>query len=570
MKAYEAFADALIAEGTEVVFGVLGGDNDAWVHYLDGKGIRYIPARHEQGAVGMADGYARATGRPGIATVTLGPGLTNAITPMTAARLSGSPLITIIGQARDGDGKSDRFGNMIIDQEALLRGSIGTVMRLSGPERMGPEVQACFRHVRLGRGPAAFVARWDLLDRRDVPPDWRYRISTDALPQRQVVMPDPTRIEAIASMISASKRPVILAGRGAILSNAHDALVELADRVGAVLTTSLQGRGWFDGEAFSVGASGGFAWSDTRAILERADLVIGFGASFNHYTLDHGRLYQNARLVHIDSDSQHVADIAPFVNESVVGDANQTARELLATISERTPRWRTAELAAEIEAIDKWRGIEFEDRPDSIDPRLVSKVCDELLPRNKIVAIDIGHFMASVAIHMTVSHPFDLVIPWRLGAMGCALPQAIGTAVARPDRLTVLFIGDGGIMTTATELDTAVRAQVPLLVVVVDDDGYGAERYGCKVTGKSPHLINFKNPDYATVARGFGMNAERISDPETLRQTLKRIGYEGIDRPTLLDVKVHQDVYTEEIFKAMTSFRGRDLVPAVAPIAVPA
>ena len=561
MKAYEAFADALIAEGTEVVFGVLGGDNDAWVHYLDSKGVRYIAARHEQGAVGMADGYARATGRPGVATVTLGPGLTNAITPMTAARLSGSPLITIIGQARDGDGESDRFGNMIIDQEPLLRGSIGTVMRLSGPERMAAEIQACFRHVRLGRGPTAFIARWDLLDRHDVPSDWHYTLAADALPQRQVVMPDPARVQAIAALVAKSERPVILAGRGAIESDARDVLVELADRIGAVLTTSLQGRGWFDGEPFSVGASGGFAWSDTRTILERADLVIGFGASFNHYTLDHGRLYQDAKLVQIDSNSQRIADIAPIVDESVVGDAAATARALLAAIPARAKRWRSAELAAQIEAIDKWRGIDFQDRPGSIDPRLVSKVCDDLLPRDKIVVIDIGHFMASAAIHMTVSHPLDLVLPWRLGAMGCALPQAIGTAVARPDRLTVLFIGDGGIMTTATELDTAVRAQVPLLVIVIDDDGYGAERYGCKVTGKSPHLINFTNPDYAAVARGFGMSAERISDPERLREALKRITQEGIDRPTLLDVKVHQDVYTEEIFKAMTSFRGRDSAP---------
>lgn len=525
-------ADALAAEGVEVVFGVVGAVIDRlMLDWVTRHGQRYVAARHEQGAVHMADGYARATGRVGVAAVAQGPGLTNAATALTAARLSRTPLVVIVADKPAGSW----LGNMDIDQPPIILATAGALQPVSTAATAAEEIQRAFRHARLGRGPIVLHLAYDVAE-RELPATWQYQPSDRFLAERQAPRPDPARVEAVAHVIEASERPVILAGRGAVRAGARDALVALADRIGAVLATTLFARNWFDGHPFNVGLAGGFAPEDARSILNEADLVLAFGAALTHYTLDAGRLFPNATLVQIDRDPEAVGAVTR-VDHAVIGDARATAIALAEAIRPRSRRgWRSEDLALRIAAIDPWREGTFSGAPGYVDRRLVVKIADEVLPPNRVLVVDIGHFMGLPAAHFQVPHPDDLVFPWRLGAIGTALPEAIGAAVGRPDRLTVLFIGDGGLMMTVAELETAARQRIPLLVICEDDGGYGAERVLFHARGEPTILSDFANPDFAAIATAMGCRAFNVTSAEDYRRVLAGLG--TIDRPTFVNVKI--------------------------------
>jgi acetolactate synthase I/II/III large subunit len=556
MKGYEAIADALVAEGVEVVFGVLGGENDNLVHRLVEVGVRYVPVRHEQGAVGMADGYSRATGRPGVATVTLGGALTNAATPMTAARLSGSQVLVLVGDKRPGDGPEDRFGNQMIDQHPVLRATIGDFIELANERRITRDVQACFRKLRRGGGPIALNIPWPVLDASELPDDWKYTPAESVLPPEVKLSPDPAALATAVEWLTASERPLFIGGRGAAASDAAAAISALAEKCGALLATTLAAKGLFNGDPFSVGVSGGFATQDGRRILEQADLVVGFGAGLDSYTLDRGRLYGQARVIRVDNDKSRLDQAADGKALALLGDAKIATEALSAAVNGGRARWRSDDTRRQISEISAWRDVEFTTKSDCMDPRLVTKVANELLPADRQLVVDIGGFMAVPAMHMDIGTAGDFVMPWRLGAMGQGLPVAVGAALGRPDQLTVLFIGDGGIMTTLSELDTAARCSVPLLVIVIDDGGYGAERYACVISGRPSDLVDFDNPDYAGVASAMGLDSHRATNTEELAEALRTAL--PIRRPTLIQAIVDRDVYSPELFRTQANFRGRE------------
>lgn len=559
MRGFEAMADALVAEGTEVIFGVLGGENDNLVHALVERGVRYIPVRHEQGAVGMADGYSRATGRPGVATVTLGGGVANAVTPMIAARLSGSQVLVLVGDKRPGDGPDDRFGNQMIEHHPLLAASIGSFVELAAAKNIGRDVQSVFRRLRRGGGPIAMNIPWPVLDASELPDDWRYVTSTEAMPAPVPVPPDPAGVRAVAELLAAAERPLLIGGKGATAAGAAPAIAALAERAGAILATTLAAKGLFDGDPFDVGVCGGFSVDDAREILAQADLVVGFGAGLNSYTLDRGRLFEAARVVRIDASADALAE-AGTADGSVAlcGDARLAAEAIAAALPERggAGGWRTPETRERIAAIDGWRGVEFTSVPGRIDPRLVTKLADELLPERRQLLVDIGQFMAPPSIHLRMAQPGDFLITWRLGAIGQSLPAAVGAALGRPDLLTVLFVGDGGVMTTLSELETAARCGVPLLAIVIDDGGYGAERYACVISDRPSHLVDFENPDFAGIAAAMGLRSFRATTEEELAAALR--ASLPLERPTLIQAVVDRDVYSTELFRTQANFRGKD------------
>jgi len=525
------------------------------VHHLVELGVRYIPVRHEQGAVGMADGYSRATGRPGVATITLGGALTNAATPMTAARLSRSRVLVLVGDKRPGDGPEDRFGNQMIDQHPVLGATIGEFIELANEQHIDRDIQECFRKLRRG-GPIALNIPWPVLDASELPADWRYTPAASVLPPVAQLRPDPVALATAVEWLAASDRPLFIGGRGAAASGAAPVICELAERCGALLATTLAAKGLFNGEPFNIGVSGGFSTADGRAILEQADLVVGFGAALDSYTLDRGRLYGETRVIRIDNDEQRLDQSADGFALAVLGDAKLAAEAMAAAIKGRDRPWRNDDLSRQISEIDPWRGVEFTSKSDCLDPRLVTKTANEVLPPGRQLVVDIGGFMAVPAMHIDISNSGDFIMPWRLGAMGQGLPVAVGAALGRPDQLTVLFIGDGGIMTTLAELETAARCDIPLLVVVIDDGGYGAERYACVISDRPTHLVDFDNPDYSGIASAMGLESYRVSSLDELRDAFTAAL--PLTRPTLIQAIVDRDVYSTELFRAQANFRGRE------------
>ena len=519
MKGFEALASALVAEGVDTVFGEISGGVDRLSSVLNAKhGIRYVKVRHEEVAVGMADGYHRATGKIGVAIVGAGPGLFNGCAPMMAANMAKSKVLVVAGGHNP---DSDRHGPMLTDQPPLFEATIGAYQNMRSMATLSEDVALAFRHLKMGRGPIAlqfpfYVANGNVDD------DWSYNPQGLSDVESVLTQPKPGDIDDLAALIDNAQRPVILAGRGAWLADAKAALVELSDRIGALLTTSLLARDWFTGNPYNLGVSGGLSTSEAAEILEQTDLLIAFGATLNDSTLRRGALYPNATFAQIDINPAAFNDINP-IEKAVLGDAKATAQALLMRM-DRTinrPEWRSQTMAQRIASIDRFKGCDLAERPGLANPRRVVEACDRLLPKNRLMLTDIGLFMGVPAAYLTVPTPGDIVFPWHLGRVGCGLPVALGAAVGRPDRVVTAFLGDGGMMAAMHALDTVKAVDGPLAIIVMDDGGFGAERRIFEQNNDDTATANYVTPDLAAVAQAYDLAGYKVTSGAEMENVLR-------------------------------------------------
>lgn len=520
MKVSAALADALVAEGTEVVFGLMGDANmELVVDLVHRHGVRYIAVRHEQTAVLAADAYSRATGRPGVATVTMGPGLSHVGTALTVARHARSAVVLVAGDTPVGD----RLHVQNFDQAPFALATAGAFQPVRMPSTLAEDVGLAFCHVRLGRGPVVLSVP---LDHQDADLTG-FRYAPAAVPAPQVRPPDPERLAAVGKQVALADRPVVLAGRGAI--GAGEALTALADRLGAPVGTSLGGKGLFGDHPRRLGVIGGFSTDRTRRLMGEADCVLAFGAGLNQFTLDRGRLLGQAAIVQVVLD----ADAAVPAAETVLADARLTAEALLDLVPQRDGFWCGDRLPPE----EPYAGIDLVDDADGVDPRAVLLACNRSLPRERNAVIGIGHFGGWFGQHLAVSEPGSLFTPWEFGSIGVGLGIGIGVAVARPARPTVVFEGDGSLMQVLGDLDTAARCDLPLLIVVLDDGAYGAEIHKLARKGLPIDLALFDSPDFAALATTLGLEARTVRTHADLDGA-----FTAPTRPTLVHVKVSRAV----------------------------
>ena len=523
MKAFEALGEALVAEGVEVVFGLIGGGIDEIPAYLVAKTkCRYVKVRHEEVAIGMADGYSRATGKIGVAIVDGGPGLANACAPLIAARMSRSRVLVIVSGSPTAN-RHDFYGynrekNMSYDQPPVLDATVGAWLQYRGPANLAQDVALAFRHIRAGRGPMALSVH-DMGEA--MPAGWRYDAQALAQVDHAFIPPRAEDIQAVAAMLKESRRPLFLVGRGAYLADAREAIIALAERAGALLTTSLLAKNWLDGDPFCVGLSGGFSTQEAAAIIQTADLVVAFGVSLNNFTQGHGRLYDKAKFVHVDIDPGQI-DEYRTVEKAVIADAKATAQTLLIALDKlERPDWRGPEMAARIKAIDRWKGLDMSERPGAANSRRVIDAIDRLGPKDRMLLVDIGLFMGVPSPNITVPSPGDIVLPWQLGRMGVGMPVAAGAALGRPDRLMMAFVGDGGFMAAIHALDTIRTEKIPILLVVIDDGGFGAERHIFEMRGETTTVADYDTPDIVALARTMGMKAFKVTSSQQAEQVLR-------------------------------------------------
>ncbi len=515
MKGYEGLAAALVAEGIEIVFGLIGGNVDELTRILaDQRKVKFVPVRHEEVAVGMADGYSRATGKIGVAIVCSGPGLANSCAPMLAARMSKSKLLVIVGA----NSIRSRHDNMDYDQQSLLEATIGELQPCRAPTTLSEDVALAFRHIRLGRGPVALHFSQAT---SELPPNWEYNGKNLSRTTPEFIAPRNEDIRDIAERLLRCRRPVLLAGRGSFLAEARAALIELADRSGALLATTLLTKNWLDGDPFNIGLSGGFSTADQSDILSQSDLVVAFGASLNDHTLDHGRLFRNAVFVQVDTTPAAFDDYV-HPDKAVLADAKATAQALLMALDRiDRPDWRGPAMATRIRNMDRWRNRDMIERPGCANPRRVIDALDRLAPKDRILVIDIGLFMGVPATYMSVPSPADIIFPWQLGRVGCALPVALGAAVGRSDRLVTVFVGDGGLMASLHSLDTLRAQKLPMLIIVMDDGGFGAERHIFEMKGEQTHVADYDTPDVVALASALSMQGFKVSSSSEMTDLLQ-------------------------------------------------
>ncbi len=323
--------------------------------------------------------------------------------------------------------------------------------------------------------------------------------------------PRPQDVSDIVAMIKAAKKPVILAGRGAYLADARGELLQLADRIGALLTTSLLARDWFAGEPYNLGISGGFSTAQAAEILNDVDLVLAFGATLNPSTLRHDSLYLDTKMIQIDMDPAALEDYTPK-DKTALADAKAMAQALIMAVDKiERPDWRGPAMAKRIAAIDRWHDRHMDERPGVANSRRVVEVCDKLLPKNRVMVTDIGLYIGVPAAYMTVPTPADVVFPWQLGRVGCALPVAMGAAVGRPDRVVTAFLGDGG---------------------------FGAERRIFARTGDDPYTADYVTPDLKAVAEALGVKGYKATSSADVKRILERHDFQ---QAMLLHVVIDYD-----------------------------
>jgi thiamine pyrophosphate-dependent acetolactate synthase large subunit-like protein len=542
MLVSEAAGRAVAAEGVAACFGVLGSGNLVVTNALRDAGVPFYAARHEGGAICMADGFARVSGRLAACSVHQGPGLTNAVTGLTEAAKSRTPLLVL---AADTPASALR-SNFRIDQDALVEAVGAVAERVHGPATVVADVARAARRAREERRTVVLMLP---LDVQAAEADATAPGTATAAGAWLAPRPAAGAVDAVAALLAGASRPAIVAGRGGALAGAGSALRALGERCGAILATSAVANGLFRGDAFDVGIAGGFSSPVAARLLAESDVIVAFGAALNQWTTRHGTLIgAGARIAQVDLDAAAIGAHRP-VDAGVVGDAAATAEALLDAVEPSAGR-RSDALAEEI-AAGRWQQVPFTPRNGALDPRALSIALDALLPEERTVVVDSGHFMGWPSMYLRVPDAAGFVFPQAFQCVGLGLGNAIGAALARPDRLTVAALGDGGAMMALPELETLARLRLPVLVVVYDDEAYGAEVHHFRPLGHAVDLAQFPPADLAALAEAAGCRGllvRTVADLDGMRDWLA-----APEGPLVVDAKVDPDLCADWLEEA---FRG--------------
>ncbi|WOH18941.1 thiamine pyrophosphate-binding protein [Paenarthrobacter sp. GOM3] len=527
--------------GVGHVFGVVGSGNFDVTSTLMESGVPFTAARHEGGAATMADAYTRMSGKVGVVTTHQGCGLTNAITGVGEAAKSRTPMIVLTADTQAAAIRS----NFKIDQDALAR-SVGAVAeRIHSPATAVADTVRAFRTAVNERRTVVLSLPLDVQSGAAAD-----EVGAVVAPQPLKVRPDAAAVEQLGALIAAAERPVFVAGRGG--RAAREEILELARHAGALVATSAVANGLFNGDSHNLGISGGFSSPLTAELISGADLIVGWGCALNMWTMRHGRLISaGAKVVQIDVEDAALGANRP-ISLGVLGDAALTASDVLSALqdvqTEPAGKYRTEANALAIKQGSRWRDVETPDlsTATSIDPRVLTRELDTMLPTERIVAVDSGNFMGYPSQYLAVPDEFGFCFTQAFQAIGLGLYTAIGAAVAQPNRLPVLGAGDGGFLMGISELETAARLKLPLVCIVYNDAAYGAEvhHFASQHSPEELSSVVFPDTDIAAIARGFGahgVTVRTVADLDAVRPWIAAYEAGTQDRPLVIDAKIASD-----------------------------
>lgn len=533
---YEALALDIKAMGIEVVFGLMSDDTALFVTMLDSVGVRFHGARHENTAIGMAEGYAASSGRLGVAVLGRGPATANAMHGATYAQRSGSRVLLIFGEAPtqaapNGYGPDNKsFNGIAALQAAGFRPFVGSSAQ-TVRQVLAQAAAAADQGAAVLMLPANVQTAW--VDVAQTAPEVAPVAGANLQPPRAAA------ITAASTLLAHSRRPLILAGQGAHQAGARDTLIALADHLGAALATTFKAKDMFRGHPMDCGMVGSFSHAGGRRLIEQADCVLAFGAGLNQRTSAMGTsLPKDAPLIQVDRTRTHIgrwlhADVA------VVGDVKLAADALLKALPARTD----SEKEFHAPAFRKWLdGFELSSdfKPvhtaRTVDARSVGLALDRMLPQDRNVVYDAGNFL-QVVPYVSVPDPSRIKQAGDFASIGMGFGVAMGYARSAPERTTVFFVGDGGFLMTLGELETVVRENIPLVIVVMNDCAYGAELHFLKMREMPVAMSVFPDVDFAPVAEAFGFQTATVRTMDQLHALAPLLAQP--DGPVLIDCKIN-------------------------------
>lgn len=513
MPCHQSLARALCDHQVAALFGLMGDANlfmvDSFVR--DGGG-RFVPAAHEGASVLMALGYGQVSAHVGVATVTHGPALTNCVTALTEAARGHVPMVILAGDTP----MSKPRHLQGIDQREVVKVTGAGFVQMRSAETASADLAEAFYRARTERRPIVFNMPADLM--------WaevtHERVVHDAFTTPGDVPHTDVLDEAIG-MIASARRPLILAGQGAVGS--RDALVALADRLEAPLATTLKAKGLFAGHPYNMDIFGTLSTPAAYDLIASADCIVAFGAGMHDFTTDNGKLTFGKRIVQVDiAPAALGGGIHP--DAGLLGDAGLTARKILYWLDEAeipgsgfTDDLDPAILRHQPKPLAR-------NREGTVDYVATLERLNATLPVHRLLATDGGRFMTEVWCRIDVDGPQSFLPSVNFGSIGLGLSEAIGAGVAHPGRPVVLFTGDGGFMMGGIgELNTAVRQNLDLIIVVANDSAYGAEHIQFLDRQMDPSLSEFDWPSFADVAVSLGATGVKVTDQETLEAAIRAI-----------------------------------------------
>jgi len=535
VKVYEAVANALKECGAQDAFGLMGDGNlrflSYWVHELE-QG--YYGSRHEGPGIAMADGCTRVSGRIGVATTTQGPGLTNAITALVAARKSRTPLVYVVG-----DVASFQAGwPQDIDHQAVFDAAGVPLIDLRDPAIAFSETVRAVRLAWERRTPVGLSIPTDVQELEwDA---WTDDSSTE-IPERDRALHGD--LDRAAEILATAQRPVVIAGRGTVESDCAEGLRQIGDRIGALFATTLKGKGLFADSPYLVGMAGGLGTNLSATLLGQADAALVVGAAMNDFTTIRQTLLRaGAKVVRVDVDPE-VATANVAEDCRLVGDAATAVSELAARLEQgdvSSTGYRTDDVAEQLRSFRPQDEVVLTHEPGLIDPRELVMLLDELVPADRNVVTDAGRFFGDPCSYMSVPDGRSFVDGISFGSIGLGLGLSMGASIAQSERPTVLFVGDGGLFMSLGELETAVRYGLPLLVVVMNDNAYGSELQISRVWNIPEDLSVFREADFAAIAAGVGARSARVSSLDEVKVAIADLDLS--QGPFVLDCTINPNI----------------------------
>ena len=540
---YEALARDIKSHGIEAVFGLMSDDTALLVTTLDAIGVRFYAARHENNAIAMAEGYSASTGKLGVAIIGRGPATANGMHGAAYAQRTGSKVLLIFGASSlnplamgGAEADTKEFNAMGVFAATGLKTFLAsdadsarlTLTNAIGATRNGGCVALLLpMNVQFGQ-----VAYPDPTD-----------ITAPVAPL--AVLPNFARLAAInaaTEILQKSRKPLFIVGVGAHRAGAREAIERLAEKVGAVLATTLKAKDMFRGHDYSVGIVGSFSHAPGRRVIDQADCIVAFGASLNQRTTSFGSaLPGHASVIHVDV---HPANIGRSFHADValVADAKDAADQLFEAVAERPASdklFYTEDTRRRLTQIDLAAEFQSAHTARTMDPRSLAMAVNQLLPVNRNAIYDAGNFL-QIMPYIDVPGPDCIKNTVDFASIGMGFGTALGFACGTPERTTVLFIGDGGFLMTLSELETAAREGIPLVIVVMNDGAYGAELHYLKMRGMPVSTAVFADIDFAPIAQAFGFEAFTVRTLEELARLAPAL--KNPQGPMLLDCKINASV----------------------------
>ena len=542
MTGAQAVIASLEAEGVDILFGYPGGQAIRIYDALyDSRQLRHVLARHEQGAVHEADGYARATGNVGVALVTSGPGATNTITGIGTAYMDSIPLVVVTGQVPRAMIGTDSF------QESDIVGMTMSVVKhsflLLSPDDIARTFREAFHIAKTGRpGPVLIDVPSDILDDEIV---FEYPDAVNIPSYRPTYRGNAKQIRAAARLISESRRPVLCVGGGVISSGASPQATKLARTMRIPVVVTLMAKGAVpSSEPLNLGAVGMHGSKYANMTLNRSDLIIALGARFSdRVTGNFDEFAPDAKVIHIDIDPAEIGKVRE-AKVPIVGDVRRVLDSLLEEL-DKYERPDTAEWLAEIA---RWRerypmyDNRVKEVPGEIVPEIaMSQLSRALDPACTIVATEVGQHQMWAAQFIEREVPRTFLSSGGLGTMGFGFPAAVGAAIGCPDKTVVCIAGDGSFQMNLQEMATASINGASVKVVVVDNQALGMVRQWQKMFYHERYSETelFDVPDFVKLAEAYGWGAERVERPEDVEAAYTRML--TTDGPYLVDLRILRD-----------------------------